>query len=1035
LSLTRRAIELNRVTIAALLLVLVAGLGAYRTMPRAEDPGFVVRTALVSTRFPGASPERVEKLVTDKLEKAIQEIPQLDRVRSQSKAGVSIIHVDIQDRYKEMRPIWDDLRRKVDAVRPELPDGVIGPVVNDEFGDVFGTILTITGDGFSYAELDRIADDVRDEILRIPDVAKIALYGTQEERVFVEYDNARLAELGLSPLQLRNALEARNILIPGGDVRTSEEAIVLEPSGSFESVDDLRDTLIAVPGRSELIALRDVARVERGYVDPARIETRASGRRALALAISLREGGNILTLGDAVRATVERLRAELPVGVDLEFAQFQAEAVHTKVKDFVGNLLQAVVIVLLVMLVSLGLRTGLVVATLIPMSMVAALLVMSFFSIGIDQMSLASLIIALGMLVDNAIVMSESIMVQMEEGKPALEAAVESADELKIPLLTSSLTTAAAFLPIYLAKSTTGEYTAPLFKVVTITLMCSWALSLTMIPLLCVLFLRVKRRERGSAEERSPFYRRYRATLALLLRHRWATIGVVAAVFFASMQLFRFIPVVFMPPHDRPTMTAELRLPAGVPFSRTLEVVDEVEAWVARELWLGEKPEPGAEGVLGWTTFAGQGAPRFMLSATPEQPTPEYAILLLNATSRPTVDTLVAKLSGFLEGRFPGLEFNVRPLQNGPSVAYPVEVRISGRDQDGVFAIVDRVKERLAAVSGVASVVDDWGARSKKLLVRVDEARARRAGVTHQDVAVSLQTSLSGIQATEYREGTDVIPVTLRSTGADRLDLAKLQGLAVFSQATGRSVPLEQVADAELAFQPANLRRLNRAPTVTVQATLLPGATANPVDREMKSWLAEESASWPIGYSWQLGGENENSSKANASIQEQLPVAGLIIVLLLVGQFNSVRRPLIILITIPLGLIGVIVGLLVLRSYFGFMTLLGIISLAGIVINNAIVLIDRIDLEIRNGRAPQEAILESAERRLRPILLTTMTTLGGLVPLYLGGGPMWEPMAVAIMFGLAFATVLTLGVVPVLYAIFFRVSFAAGGPAVADAGG
>lgn len=1022
MNLTRLAIEKDRITFVVLAVVVLAGLQAYVGMPQSEDPGFTIRTAMVITYFPGASPGRVEQLVTDKLEKAIQEMPEVDVINSQSKNGVSIIIVDIQERYTEMRPIWDSLRRKVERAAGELPDGIRGPNVNDEFGDVFGTVINLTGDGYTYAELKDLADDVRDELLLIEEVAKVEIHGEQEERVFVEYNNARLAELGLSPGQLKSILESRNIINPGGQIRTAYEEIVLEPSGNFESVEDLKRTIISLPGRDELIYLEDVAEIYRGYVDPPQRRMHASGEPGLALAISMREGGNILALGDAVEAAVARLQASYPHGVDFEFTQFQAGEVEKKVSDFVGNLVQAVAIVMLVMLVSLGVRTGLVVASLIPMAIVMSFIFMSLFDVGINSMSLAALIIALGLLVDNAIVMSESIMVQVAEGRSVKEAAITSAAELRAPLLVSSLTTAAAFLPIFLAESAVGEYTAALFQVVTITLLCSWVLALTMIPWLCVLFLKVRRRTEGGFD--TPFYARYRGALLAGLRRPWVSIALVALAFFGTLQLFGFIPAIFFPPNERSTLTAELYLPTGTPLARTQSVVEEVEDFIAGTLVASaDEIAAGREGVTNWATFIGEGAPRFFLSYGPEQASPEYAILVVNASSRDYVDTAVAELREFCK-RFPGLKAKIEPLPLGPPAGDPIEVRISGRDIDTIFGLVDQVKAHLEGLEGPRNVSDDWGARSKKLLVKINEARAQRAGVTNQDIAVSLQTVLSGITTTEYREEDKVIPVTLRSVGADRLDLQKLDSVNVFSQATGRSVPLKQVADLEVAWQPAKVRHRDRLRTVTVAADLDPGFTAIAVNKQLVPLLERDRAQWPLGYSYEIGGEDEASQEANASIAAKLPIAGMIIVILLVLQFNSLRRPAIILITIPLGLIGVVVGLLVMRSYFGFMTLLGIISLAGIVINNAIVLIDRIEIEMRdNGLSPRRAIVESAQRRLRPIVLTTLTTLAGLIPLYIGGGIMYRPLAVTIMFGLAFATVLTLGVVPILYALFFRVDF------------
>lgn len=1021
MSITETAIRNDRVTYVALIAILIAGIGAYRGLPQNEDPGFVIRVALVMTYFPGASPERVEQLVTDRLEEAIQEMPEIEYISSESKTGVSLIYVHIQESYKVLRPIWDDLRRKVDRVAQDLPDGVRGPFVNDEFGDVFGIIVALTGEGYTYAELKDVADEVRDELLLIDEAAKVEILGAQEERVFVEYNNARLAEFGLSPTQLAHILDARNIIIPGGYVTTDRERIVLEPTGNFESVEDLRRTVIQLPGRQDLLYLEDLANIHRGYIDPPRSKMRYNGAPCLGLAVNLRQGGNVITLGKKVRETIDRLQGVYPIGMEFGTVAFQPMHVARKVQSFVRNLLQAVLIVLAVMLVSLGMRTGFIVAPLIPMAMIMSLLIMSLLDIGIDQMSLAALIIALGMLVDNAIVMSESIMVLMAEGKKPVEAAIASGKELRVPLLTSSLTTAAAFLPIYLAESSTGEYTAPLFKVVTIALLSSWVLSLTMTPLLCARFLRVEAApDQGLYGSR--FYRGYRRVLLWLLRHRALTVIVTVGVFAGTMTGFRFIPNIFFPANDKAILTAELELPVGTPIERTEAMVEEVEAFLAEQLVVGEGRE---EGIVNWATFIGQGAPRFVLNFNPEQAKPEYAVMIVNATSVDVVQqTIIPRLEAFCAEGHPDLTYRIQLLPTGPPPQAPVEVRLSGRDTDVLFGIVDQVAAKMADTPGTKNIKDDWGPRTKKLRVNVNQPRARRAGLTNLDVAVSLQTFLSGYESTQYREGDEVIPIILRSVEADRQDLGKLESLNIYAQTTGQSVPLKQVADVEVVWQPARIFRRDRIRTVTVECDIDESVTAIGISSLLGEWLDEQAGDWGVGYKYELGGEMEESIKANESITAKLPVAGLIILFLLVAQFNSVRRPLIILLTIPLGMIGVVVGLLVARSYFGFMTLLGIISLSGIVINNAIVLLDRIRIEIEeNGLPPQQAVVESAQRRLRPILLTTFTTVGGLLPLWFGGGPMWEPMAVSIIFGLLFATILTLGFVPVLYALFFRVRF------------
>ena len=748
---------------------------------------------------------------------------------------------------------------------------------------------------------------------------------------------------------------------------------------------------------------------------------RASGAPALALAISMREGGNIITLGE-IDHKVGHFALD---DVRLERDDVELDPIGytdcNRASSSLTPALQAVGIVLAIMLLFLGLRTGLVVASLVPTAMIMALLVMSFLGIGLDQMSLAALIISLGLLVDNSIVMAESILVQITEGKPRLDAAVDSARELRGPLFISSLTTAAAFLPFFLSESDTGEYTAPLFKVVTITLLSSWLLALTLTPLLAVLFLKVK----SSATEESFntfFYRWYRRTLLAGLRHRSASLVGVVVVFVLAMQGFAFVPKIFFPPSDKAIFTIEYELPSGTSIERTTEVVAAVDRFVRDELTVGDER---VAGVTNWATFIGNGGPRFYLSHNPKPASPNYALAIVNATSRAVItDEVIPRLEAFCAEEFPDLEAKLNPLQLGPPVVAPIQVRLSGRDEDTLFDIVDTVKARLRGIPGTKNIGDDWGVRGKKLMIDVDQPRARRAGVTNQDIAISLQTALSGFETTQYREGDEIIPVTLRSSAASRTDLSKLESLNVYAQATGRSVPLSQVADTRVVWEPAQVLRRNRLKTVTVSSELEAGVTATQVVAELRPWLAAEEEAWPLGYLSEFGGEEESSVRANQAIGEKMPIGGLIILLLLVFQFNSVRRTAIILLTIPLGLIGVVIGLLVANSYFGFMTLLGIIALAGIVINNAIVLIDRIGIERdQNGLDPPRAIIEAAQRRFRPILLTTATTIAGLLPLWFGGGPMYEPMAITIIFGLLFATLLTLGVVPILYSVFFRVKF------------
>jgi multidrug efflux pump subunit AcrB len=1017
LNITRLAIDNNRLTTVLLAVVLVAGIQTFFSMPRAYDPGFIVRAAQVITYFPGASPERVEQLVSSQLEDIVKEIPELDYVKSESRTGVSIITVNISQSFTDMRPIWDRLRRKVEDLADDLPEGVVGPYVNDEFGDVFGIVINITGEGFSYSELKQVAEEVRDELLRLPDAAKVEIHGLQDERIFIEYDNARLSELGISPYQLSAWLSSRNIVISGGAFDLGDERIALEPSGNFESLEDIGKTIIETPGSDHLLYLKDIAHISRGYVDPPTALVHASGVPGVAIAISMREGGNNIRLGEAVRSALVEFNQTYPYGIEFDPVNFSPAEVSRKVKDFVTNLLQAIAVVTLVMLLTLGLRTGLIVSTLIPLSMLLSLIGMSLFDIGLDQVSLASLIIALGMLVDNGIVMAESIMVQMGGGKRPVQAAIDSASELKLPLLTASMTTAAAFLPIYLAESDVGEFTASLFKVVSITLLCSWLVALTVIPLLCVLFLKVEAQQQRFD---TPLMRSYRQLLLFILRHKAVILSLTLLVFLLVMGGLNLLPKVFFPPSDRSFFKVELDLPTGTSIDKTRRVVSDIERFMHDELVVNEQRRSG---ITNWISYIGNAGPRFILTHNPKPSDPGYALMVVNVNDLGHMDDLMNSLKRYALDQHPDLELSARRFEDGPAIENPVEVRLLGSDSDLLFTESAALKQRMRQISGLENIKDDWGQRLKKLVIRVDQPRALRAGITSQDIAVSLRAGLSGMTLTEYREGEEIIPIVLRSESSNRNDINKVESLSVYVQLTGKSVPLKQVADVELVWDLAKVMRRDGVRTVTVGAKPAAGFTATDRFAQLLPWLQAKQAEWGHRLRYQLGGEKETSGRANQSIMDKLPLAGFIILLLLVAQFNSIRETLIILTTIPLGMIGVVLGLLLADSYFGFMTLLGIVSLAGIVINNAIVLLERIKIELDGGMAHAQAIIAAAQQRARPILLTTATTVLGLVPLYLGGGEMWRPMAVSIMAGLLFSTLLTLGVVPVLYATLFKVEY------------
>ncbi|MEO0812797.1 MAG: efflux RND transporter permease subunit, partial [Myxococcota bacterium] len=700
-----------------------------------------------------------------------------------------------------------------------LPEGV-RPEVNDELGDVYPILFSMTADGYSDAELGEIAKTIRDQLLRLDGVAKVEVLGDQDERIFVEYSNARLAQLGLSPVQLLSILQSRNIIQPGGQIDIGPESIPLEPSGNFGSVQELRDALVTLPSGG-VVSLDTITSIRRGYIDPPRGVVTSEGRKALTFAVSMADGDNLLALGQNVKEFFEELPASYPHGIDFELTYYQPQDVEQKVEEFTSSVLQAIGIVLAVMLITLGLRTGLIVSTLIPAAMVCAILVLSLIGESINQMSLAALIIALGLLVDNAIVVSESIMVRMGQGVKPFDAAVSSCAELQAPLLISSLTTAAAFLPIYLAESAVGEYTGILFTVVTITLLASWLLALTMTPLLCVTFLKVDPKQVGD-DFSGGFYRAYRGALRVVLRRRFLSLAVVIAAFVGSLPLWGLVPQIFFPAQGGPFFIAELSLPPGTNINATREMISEVDAFLESDLLAKE----GGEGITSWTAFVGETPPSFTLGYTPSPSLGGFSELMIHTTSKEIVPELMEKLQRFALDRFPDVQTYIRPLSAGPPVDKPIQIRLSGPDVESVFKIADTVKAKLGEVEGVREIQDNWGARVKKLNVEIDENRLKLAGFANDEVALALQTFLSGLETTRYREEDDSIPVMVRSVGLARRDLDRVRNLTVFSSSAPKSVPLSQVADVNLTWENSAILRRDRYRTVTVEASMAEGYTA-----------------------------------------------------------------------------------------------------------------------------------------------------------------------------------------------------------------
>ena len=1023
MNLTQIVLENNRVTIVALLVVVLLGLAGYQTMPRDSMPPYTIRVASVVTRFPGAGPERVEALITSKIEEVAQELPELKTVTSESRTGLSIVSVTLKQEVQpdKLQAVWDRLRRKVETIRSNLPEGIQGPEVKDDgIGMVYGIVIGLTGDGFTFAELKAYARDLRDDLIKLPDAAAVKISGIQEERIYLQFNDARLAELGLSAQKIKNSIASTNIVFSGGEVSLEDERLVLEPTGSYADLEDLGRTLIAV-GKGGSVALGDITRIVRAYQTPQQHLVKINGQPGLSLSVALSKGANIIKLGKEIDQLVALHQARLPLGITFNRVASQDFEVAKSVANFTSNLLQSVAVVLLSMLLFLGLRTGLVVASLIPMTIVSTLFIMGLLNIGLNQVSLAALIMALGMLVDNAIVVSEAIVVKMEKGTDARAAAIESTRELAVPLLVSSLTTSAAFLSFFLAKSTMGEIVGPLFSVISIALLSSWLLSLTMVALLAVFFIRVKQQE--SQAEQSTFIDRlngqYKGLLLKALKRPYSFTAIIAGLFVLSLFGFGFLPFVFFPDSERNLLTVNLNLPLGTKIETTAARVERLESHIADSLLVNtHRPR----GITDWATFVGEGPPSYDQGYQPGEANSGYAHLLINTSSGDDNQWIIDRLDAFCFRSFPDAEVRVSTLAGGGGGGTDVAVRITGPDPSELFGLAERVKQKLNELPSTQNIGDDWGPKIKKVAVDIDQSKTQNAGLTNQDIALSLQIGLAGFNTGAFREGDQSIPIVLRNESSQNVDVRQLESINIYAQGSGQNVPLGQVAQIVPQWQFAKIKRRGLYRTLTVTCDAKSGFTAQDVTNALVPWLQEDSKSWKQGYRYALGGESEQSGEALGAVIAKLPLSGFIILMLLVVQFNSFRKTFIVLSTIPLGLIGVVAGLLIFRASFGFFAFLGLISLAGIVINNAIVLLDRIQIELdQSGKKPIEAIVAAAQQRFRPILLTSCTTTLGLVPLYLGGGLMWESMAVAIMVGLLFATVITLLFVPVLYKILFAV--------------
>jgi multidrug efflux pump subunit AcrB len=1016
MNLTGFSMNNSRLVMLLVVLLTIAGIAMLGSFPSKEDAFVTIRDAVVTTYYPGMSPRRVEDLITRKVEEYVRQIPEVEDIYDvKSTTGVSIVYVKVWDKFFDMDRIWQDLRNKMDDVKAELPEGTIGPIVDDEFGDVSVVLVALTAKGFTMADMRDVAKDMRDNIYTIDGVRKVDLYGVQDERVFLEISNARLAQYGLTPAQLSMTLMKQNILLPGGAIDTGDAELVVEPTGNFESVEDIENVVIKLPASNQVAYLKDIAEVKRAYIDPPQNKVYFNGEPAIILAVEQMEKGvNVLDFSPRVEKRVQEWQNRLPIGYKVDIAHYQAKYVKESVHGVFMNLVQTLITVLAVVVLFLGLRTGLIVGTIVPLTMVVTLVWMRVLGIELHRITLATLIISLGLLVDNGIVMAEEIGRRMLEGEERKEAAINAGNSLALPLLTSSLTTILAFVPLSMAPNVTGEYLSDMATVITITLLTSWALANMATPLSCYWFLKPKALtgEEIEAQYQRPMYQKYQGLLTFALNNRVLFLGVVVALMVGAVFLQGKVMKQFMPDSERDQYMIYLDVPAGFGSNATDRTVLRFIEWLEDK---NANPE-----ITSTTAYVGYGGPRFFQTLGPRAPAANISYILVTTDDYDSLLPSMDKTRKYLNANFPEAYARLKTFWLGANETGLVEVRISGPGHDTIYELSERVMGALREISGTVDIHNDWENQVTKIMVNIDQPRARRAGVTSEEIANSLNAFFSGSRITDYREEDEVIPVMFRAIGAERKTMERLRTVEVYSSTRNVNVPLTQVANITGETMYNQIYRRNLLPTVIVEAKHS-WLQAAELEEALLPALKEIMKDLPPGYFWEWGGESENSQKAVSALAIFIPYALAAMIFLMVWQFNSYAKPAIIFITIPLVLIGAAPGMLITGAFFGFMAILGFLSLAGIIINNAIVLLESIQNEIDAGLKPYDAVLKASLTRFKPVLMTTLTTILGLLSLMIPPDPMFFAMAVVICFGLGAGTLLTLVLVPVLYTLFFRV--------------
>lgn len=984
----------------------IGGIFFYFKLGRMEDPNFTINQMVVTAAWPGASADQMEQQVTDKLESKFRDIPGVKEITSNTRAGTSVVYVTLRDDVDRstIRDTWRDVRGFGNDVQSELPSGVYGPYYNDRFDDVFGSVYAITGDGYSMEELRQAAEKIRRQLATIDKVQKVKLLGVQTEKVYVEIESSKLAELGISPTVLANALKSQNEMTPSGMIETSTDNVYLRYSGIFDDENAVKNTPIQANGKT--FYLGDIATVERRYAEPGDTAMYYNGQPAVGIAVSMEDGGNIITLGNELRSAMDSIQEDMTAGLEIHQISDQPKVVEESIDDFVSTLREAVIIVLAVSFLSLGLRTGMVVAGCIPLVLATVFCGMYIFGIDLHKVSLGALIISLGLLVDDAIIAVEQMSVQLERGHSRFDAACHAFRATAKPMLTGTLITCAGFIPVSFSKGMAAEFCSSLFPVIGMALVISWIVSVMIAPLFGYYLIKPAAKADEGEMYQSRFYLAFRGLLNWFLGHRKIVLATTAGLFALSIAMMGMIKQEFFPPSIRPEIIIDMELPEG----SSLKASGQAASRFAQFL------DENSEEIENYTYYVGEGAPRFVLTVDPKLPTDNLSQFVIVAKDADNRDALTAKLRDYLAENIPEVKTNISVIQTGPPAPYPIMLLVSGYDKDKVRDIASQVADRVAQDPNNTDINMDWNEKSKVLHLEFDQAKLRALGLSPQAVAQTVYTEVSGASAAQLYSGDRTIDIQLRLADTDRQDLSQIKNLPVYS--AGGYVPLEQLAKISYEAEDSLIKRKNMQPTITVQANIKEG-TANDATQKAYDAVKDIRDELPFGYKITVGGSLEDSEDSMKYLLIPIPAMIFIIMTLLMFQLRNGKDMILTLLTAPLGLIGVVAGMLLLNQAMGFVAILGVMALSGMIIRNSVILIDQIQKHIEAGEAPRDAIVDSAVLRFRPIMLTAAAAILGMLPLMTSS--FWGPMAVAIASGLLIATILTLLVLPVMYAVTYKI--------------